>query len=235
MGKGVSIVVPNLLTHRGSVCVMDFKGELARICGRSRERFGRCVYLDPFHMFTRMPDCFNPLDSIESLSDCRDLGEELVVRTGEEREPHFLDSASMWLSGMIALSVAELGDDRNLQAVKRILSSQDLTCRAIELMKRSQAWNGILGVMAGGLENYIDREKGSVLTTCGRMLSWLDDPAILASTIRSTFDPMDLKRRGEVVSVFLICPPHKRKALAGWLRMNVGSMTRACMKGGLTG
>lgn len=49
-GKGVSSIIPNLLTYRGSVLVMDPKGELARITARQRaEGLKQKVFiLDPF-------------------------------------------------------------------------------------------------------------------------------------------------------------------------------------------
>src|ERR1700674_4527589 len=50
VGKGVSCVVPFLLTSRESAVVVDFKGENARLTAQHRRRaFGhRIVVLDPF-------------------------------------------------------------------------------------------------------------------------------------------------------------------------------------------
>ncbi len=43
-GKGVSAIVPNLLTYEGSMLAIDPKGELAAITGRRREARGQNVY-----------------------------------------------------------------------------------------------------------------------------------------------------------------------------------------------
>ena len=91
VGKGVSIVVPHLLTCPESTVVFDPKGENYKLTAAHRERiFGQqIVVLDPFNIVTQNPDTFNPFDSIpdspEAIDELRDLAAELVVKTGEER------------------------------------------------------------------------------------------------------------------------------------------------------
>ena len=47
-GKGVSLVIPNLLLFEGSILALDPKGELARLTKAERERKGQtCYVLDP--------------------------------------------------------------------------------------------------------------------------------------------------------------------------------------------
>ena len=51
------------------------------------------MILDPFKVVTQEPDTFNPMDQIEAdsplaIDDCRDLAEGLVIRTGQEKDPH---------------------------------------------------------------------------------------------------------------------------------------------------
>lgn len=225
------------MTCEDSFVTLDFKAELARATGAHREkRFGhRCVYLDPFNLFTNHPDGFNPLDMIgeeaTAVDDCRDLGEDLIVRTGKEPEQHWLDSAAIWLSSMIALVVSVEAEERNLQMVRRLLTVEPDA--AVNVMQKSTEWGGLISRWGHQLGKFVDREKGSVLTTANRMLAFLDTPAIVESTTKSTFDPRDLN--GGRMTVYIIVPPFRRKALSGLLRMWVGSMTRAVMKGGLRG
>ena len=128
-GKGRSFVIPHLLTCPDSTVVVDFKGENARITAKARRAMGhRVVLLDPFKVVTDKPDTFNPLDFIDPNSpvapdECRDLAEALVVRTGQEREPHWPDAAEMWIGGLIAAVVHfGQGSDKSLQAVRTLLS-----------------------------------------------------------------------------------------------------------------
>lgn len=116
VGKGVSCVIPFLLTCPESCVVIDFKGENYKLTAEHRKRkFGhRIVVLDPHRMVTMKPDTFNPLDSIGkdsplAIDECKALANALVVRTGEEREPHFNDSAEAWLTALLA-TVVQYGE-----------------------------------------------------------------------------------------------------------------------------
>lgn len=55
VGKGVSFVIPELLSNRASMVVVDFKGDLAKATSEHRRRrMGhRVVLLDPFHVVTK--------------------------------------------------------------------------------------------------------------------------------------------------------------------------------------
>jgi type IV secretion system protein VirD4 len=87
------------MTCEESCVVIDFKGENARLTAAHRRAMGhRVVLLDPFQVVTNTPDTFNPLDLIDpasptALDDCRDIAEALVIRIGEEKDPHWNDSS----------------------------------------------------------------------------------------------------------------------------------------------
>src|SRR5436305_1332601 len=77
-------------------------------------------------------DTFNPLDLIDAnapdfLDQCRDVANALVVRTGQEHEPHWNDSAELILTSFIAFVAAcETSPEyRNLQTVRDLVSSRD--------------------------------------------------------------------------------------------------------------
>ena len=132
VGKGVSCVIPFLQTSSESAVVVDFKGENFQLTAEHRRKeFGhQIVVLDPFKLATQAPDTFNALDFIENdsptaLDECRDLAEALVIRTGQEKDPHWVDSAEAWISALIAL-VVRYGEpnDRSLQTVRVLLRSR---------------------------------------------------------------------------------------------------------------
>ena len=240
VGKGVSIVLPHLLNCPDSCVVVDFKGENYKITAEHRRRAFRnkIVVLDPFKVVTTTPDTFNPLDCITAdnplaIDDCRDLAEALVTRTGQEKEPHWADSAELWIAAMVAV-VAQFGeeDDRSLQTVRKLLTNPEKMQAAIKLMCEStDVWDGMLSRLGQQLTQYKDKELGSVLTTTNRFLRFLDTLAIAASTKASTFDPADL-RKGRM-TVYLVLPPEHMRAQSALLRMWIGSMLRAIVRGGL--
>ena len=211
-GKGVSCIVPFLLTCPDSCVVIDFKGENAKLTARHRRhRFGhRTVILDPFRVDAKRPDTLNPLEDIAkdapgALDDIRTLAEALVVRTGQEKEPHWSDSAELWIAAMTACVVRYAPpDDRSLQTVRGLLTDPKKMETAIQLLCASD--DEFLARMGHQLTHFRDRELASALTSTGRHLRFLDTPAVAASTRGpSSFDPAEL-RRGRM-TVYLVLPP----------------------------
>lgn len=237
-GKGVSLVVPTLLTCPDSMVAVDFKGELAGLTARARRAMGhRVVVLDPYHVVTREPDTFNPLQFIDpesptAMDECRDLAETLVLRTGQEKEPHWADSAEVWIAAMIAVVVVlAKGEDKSLQTVRELLTNPEKMQAAIAAMCASDQMDGMLARIGHQLTNFRDKELSSTLTTTNRFLRFLDTAAVAESTKRSSFDPADLIK-GKT-TVYLILPPDRVRAQSPLLRLWVGSMLRAVVKGGL--
>ena len=134
-GKTVGFAVPTLLSHRGSTLVLDVKGELFAVTARHR-REGlrqRVRRIDPFLAADKAPaDSFNPLDTVvtefdlaaaraggEPVSDldreeapyafdnAKMISEMLVAKTGEEKEPFFVDNARQFLTGLVLFVAAE--------------------------------------------------------------------------------------------------------------------------------
>jgi type IV secretion system protein VirD4 len=238
VGKGTSFVIPFLLSCPDSCVVVDFKGENALATMKARKKMShRVVLLDPFHVVTEKPDSFNPIDfmkadSFTALDECRDLAAALVVRTGQEKEPFWNDAAEMNI-GAIASFVVEHApaEDRSLQTIRGILASNDEREAAINVMRESTAWQGMLGRLGDQLTNFKDKELASTLTTTGRFLRFLDTLAICESTKSSSFDPAELVT-GKM-TVYLILPPEHMRAQSALLRMWIGSLLRAVVRGGL--
>lgn len=238
-GKGVGVLVTNLLSYQGSCVVTDPKGELFGITADHRRRkFGhRVVRLDPFGLGGPGADTFNPLDLIEAdsphlLDQCRDLANMLVVRTGKEHEPHWNDSAELILTAFIAFVAAceRTPEHRNLQTVRDLISSRDRYAKAVQAMQESDACDGMLRRLGQLLSWFVDRELGSVLTSIQRHTIFLDSPAVAVSTAKSSFDPRDL-RRGRM-SVYLCLPHDRLVTLAPLQRMWIGCLLRAVARGG---
>ena len=239
VGKGVSSVIPFLLATDESAVVVDFKGENFKLTAEHRRKvFGHeIVVLDPFKVASQAPQTFNPLDFIDkdsptAIDECRDLAKALVISTGHEHDPHWVQSAEAWISALIAL-VVYYGEpnDRSLQTVRKLLSSPDKLEMAIKLMCASDAWDGMLARQGGNLAHFKDKELNSTLTTTNRFLSFLDTVAVADSTKTSSFNPDDL-RLGKMTA-YLILPPEHQRAQSPLLRMWIGSLLRAVVRGGL--
>jgi type IV secretion system protein VirD4 len=238
VGKGVSCVIPFLKTCPDSCVVVDFKGENYLETAADRQRMGqRVVVLDPYRIVTQEPDTFNPLQPIDresptAIDECRDLAEALVVRTGQEKDPHWNDSAEVWIAAMTAAVVAFADDaDKSLQSVRRVLTDSQRMEEVIKLLCESDAWDGMLARLGGQLTNFKDKELSSTLTTTNRFMRFLDTIAIAENTKQSNFNPADLLTGS--MTVYLVLPPEHMRAQSPLLRLWIGSLLRAVVKGGL--
>jgi type IV secretion system protein VirD4 len=243
VGKGVSCIVPFLLTCPESCVVVDFKGENTLLTAERRRRLGQdIVILDPFQVATpsrpRPPDTLNPLDFIDAasplaLDECRDLAEALVIRTGEEKDPHWCDSAEAVIAAVIAAVVfygPREGGQRSLQAVRDILAHPQKFNLAKQLLLEH---GGLLARWGGQLEHLKGDELASVLSTANRFLRFLDTQAIADSTTSSSFHPAALRSGRRPLTMYLVLPPEHMRAQSALLRLWIGSLFRACLRGGL--
>jgi type IV secretion system protein VirD4 len=238
VGKGVSCVIPFLLTTRESCFVLDVKdGELARITGEARRRMGRKVYIiDPYHCVTNEPATLNPVQFIDknspyALDDSREIAAEIVERKEEKGDGvHFLDNAEAGIASVTA-TVAEFGEgnQKSLQAVCDIASSPERWGKAIELMVGSAAQQGMLARMGGNLRHIKERELASTMTTMARFLRFLSTPAIAASTRASSFDPTEILNGN--TDVFCVLPADRVATLSPLLRLWTGTFLRTALRG----
>jgi type IV secretion system protein VirD4 len=235
-GKGVSVVIPNLLSYRGSVVVIDPKCENFFKTFQRRKRMGSTIVrLDPMLLGGPGAASFNPLSFIDAkapdfLDQCRDLANMLVVRQGTEHEPHWNDSAELVLTAMICFVCACEADpaERTLATVRILVSDRDKFAKAIEVMRRMD--NEVVRRLGGQLTWFVDRELGGVLTTVQRHTTWMDSPAVAACLTKNGFDPRDL-RRGNV-SLYLVVPPDRLVTWAPLIRMWIGSFIKILIREG---
>jgi len=235
-GKGVSVVIPTLLSYKGSMVVTDPKAENVKITAKHRrKKFGhRVVKLAPFRKDSYT---YDPLDWIDHRSpdlvdQCRDLAVAMVFRTGMEHETHFLDSAESILQACIALvCVTAPPEMRNLQTVRELVASRERFAAAVKLMQESgDVAGGMLQRLGHKLTWHEGKEQASVMSTVQRVTGWPDSPPIAANTSRSSFDPKELKN-GKM-SVHLCLPPERLTSHAAILRMWISSIMRAVTVGG---
>jgi type IV secretion system protein VirD4 len=235
-GKGVSFVIPHLLTCRDSMVVIDPKGEnYERTADRRRKMGHQVVILDPFDVVGGR-DTFNSLAEIDSASDSapdeiRSVANAIVTRTGKEEEPFWTEAAEAEIALGIAFVVC-FGDtdEKNLQSVRKVLSNGSARLAMIEACGKSDMWGGLLARWAGQSAQLQDKTLHSVMAHVHTFMRFLDTPPVMRSTITSSFDPSWLFSRK--LTVFLCIPPNLLRSQAGLLRLWIGSLLRACVKNG---
>jgi type IV secretion system protein VirD4 len=237
-GKGVSLIVPNLLTYDGSIVAIDPKGELAAITARARREKGqKVVILDPFDTSKSGADgSFNPLDMLDITSetvidDAGLIADALII--GSEREPHFTDTARILVKLILLFALTLPKEDRTLVTVYRLISGADKRLRDIAersegRVKGSAALFALLGtcrdlfdgIVAGMAENFAqmaDRELAGVLSTARTQLEFLGSKTMERVLQSSDFTLSELKTKK--VTLYLCLPGMNMGTHARWLRV----------------
>lgn len=137
-GKGVSLIVPNLLLYEGSALVFDPKGENARKTAERRGRgvegkkgLGQDVYvIDPFRVSGIATASFNPLSELdlasENVAEDAALCADALIEHPERGERHWTELAQALLRALILATLADEDPARrNLVTVRQILMMTD--------------------------------------------------------------------------------------------------------------
>jgi type IV secretion system protein VirD4 len=236
-GKGVSCVLPTLLSQPGSVVVLDPKSEnFQQTAAFRRDRLGHTIVrLDPALLGGPGANAFNPLMFIKSeapdfFDQCMDLADMIVVSKGTETDPHWDQKAREVIAGITAFVCAaeHRETQRNLVLVRDILSSPTAFDRAVTTMLRVN--HPTVRLMGDKLSGLVDKEKASVMSTVSRHIAWMSSEAVAACLSGNDIDPREL-RRGKV-SVYFVVPAERMTTWAGLMRLWLGSFLRLLMRDG---
>jgi len=125
-GKGLGVVIPSLLTYRGSMVVTDPKGENYAITRRRRAALGKVWMLNPTDL--AHSERYNPLDMVrlgapQEADDAEALARLMVVP--DARESHWDNKAISLLKGLILhILHNEPAASRTLGTVRRMTAEQ---------------------------------------------------------------------------------------------------------------
>lgn len=225
-GKGVSCVIPNLLSWPGSVVVTDIKGENVAISGQFRESLGDVYKLAPFDD-TPYPDCYNPFDFIRvgssyEVDDVRLISEMLVV--SEKSDPsHWEREARTLITGLILFIMHEgLPATQNPAFLRRILM-EDAEGFEVQLATMAVSNHPVVSRIACGFSQKEAKERSGVISSAQGATEVFESPLLAKITSTSSFGLHELKER--TVSLFLVIPPEYLETYRPYLRLMVGLCT----------
>jgi len=247
-GKGVSLIIPNLLTYRGAVLVIDPKGENAWVTADRRRALGQKVLIvDPWNEVNgtygskagthESTAHFNPLSILEPGSD--DFADDLayladaLIVTESTREPYFDNTARELWAGLMAYVVENptFSAHASLELARKLLMKPNAElARTI----RSAIDLGSDSVAAQKLAQFENFEASSsimsVISSARTQTAFLDTPKLNESMDSSDFSFDELCAGN--VSIYLVLPPDKLKTYARWLRLMVSIAIRAVTRRG---
>ncbi|TDV38017.1 type IV secretion system protein VirD4 [Paraburkholderia caballeronis] len=227
-GKGVSIVIPNLLSYTGSVVVLDIKRENYAITAGFRRAHGQEVYLfDPFAEDGRTHR-FNPLSAISNglfrVGDILAIGYALYPLGGHD--DFWKDQARNLFLGIVLL-LSEWRDARRtgkgesipdypvtMGEVLRQSSGHGMPVKAYLQRALVEHRTLLTGACVDALSRFLsndDKVLASILATFHAPLTIWANPIVDAATSANDFDLRDVRRRP--MSVYIgITPDHLSEA-----------------------
>jgi len=249
-GKGVSLIIPNLLCYRGSAIVIDPKAELAWITGPRRREFGQVFIVDPWDQVNKLYGSkigvveevahYNPLSILkvgadDFIDNLAYLADALII-TESARDPHWDNSARELVAGLIAYVVEnpEFSPYASLGLVRKLLMKpNDVLERAITTAIEKFP-DSVAALKLGQFKN---PEKGtgiaSVISTARTQTGFLDSKEMGRNMEYSDFSFDEFREGGRQTTVYLVLPPHMLITYSRWLRLMVSIAIGALQKGPL--
>jgi type IV secretion system protein VirD4 len=246
-GKAVSVLVPMLLDkRRGSVVVIDPKGELCAITGHSAKSFSDVVIIAPFGSIPDAPKAFkglrsvgfNPLDAIDpnSLSfggDIDDLADGIVLHQSGGDSSFFDDTARNLVGTVIRIVVRYYPPaEKNLVTVRKIIAG--------DVFAFARQWANCNDEIArDGLNDYAQdgaekrKSLGDCISTARTQTKFIETEGISHSLRKSEFVFADVKKRP--MTVYIILPLDKLASCGKWFRLCMAAMLSALLKAGPRG
>lgn len=237
-GKGVSVVIPNLLHCQDSVVVADPKGELATVTGPHRQNTlkQRVFVLNPWGLHGLPQHRFNPLAHLVDLyldeSERRGLSDEVAVLAlqlipePEDARNRYFREGSRKLLRALMMHMATAGQHQHctLPELWRALQNGTRLDQILVDMAASDAMSGVVADLADDIAGIIEKSPEafqSFIEGARQAVTIFDPSGWLAESVSaSDFSFSDLKT-GKV-SVYLVIPPRRIETHGLWL----GLLTR---------
>lgn len=213
-GKGVGVVIPNLLTWPDSVVVLDVKRENWGASAGYRARAGQAVHLfDPLDAEGRTAR-YNPLAHIRRTDDIEVVNElqkiaGMLFPAPERSDPFWAEAARAAFVGVGALVASNPGLPFTIGEIYRRLTTGDPKSdlpAALQEARRvgqrlSQACVSAIQDFTSASDNTF---SGIKQTITARLNLWLN-PMVDAATSESDFDLREVRRRR--MSIYLGVSP----------------------------
>lgn len=197
-GKGVSLIMPFLLTYTGPIIGVDIKGENAAVTARARRDMEHTVVILNPYSIAGLPNewHFNPLDCIRLgptfSRDVEAVTEAMIVEQKGKEHPHFSDTLRITLGGLIAwVAATERGAKRNLGRLFELVNEtpQQILDEVIlpRMAAQPQIGDGLPAQAAHMILGVAVQERGSFWSTLRRQIAFIQEPMVREMLSRSDF------------------------------------------------
>lgn len=249
-GKGVSLLILNLLNMTNSVFILDPKAELTATTAlyRAMTLGQKVCVIDPCHI-ANIPQAlrgkYNPLLDLDIHSprittDVGALVDTLLISNGDN-DTFWRESARTFIKGVILWMLGVAGDNKELRSFKLLYELATLgmpddegnystETLLLNMKAATHLFNGAVAAAATRLLDTGDNERGGILSTARLNLEFLEDQDILDVLSESTIDLAELKTNPKGVSVYVVLPERYMATHSRFLRLMVASVLQIMEK-----
>lgn len=214
-GKGVGVVIPNLLSWKDSVIVLDIKKENFNITAGFRKRYGQEVFLfsplAPDHQTHR----WNPLGYIDlscvsaTINDVQKIA-DFLFPDPKDGDPIWTASSRSLFLGVVLMMI-ESGDVRlTIGEVLRQVTAHEEAGKYFtrRIQEQADAGRPFSGRCVQALNDFIatsTNTRTSIRKTFSSRLELWFNPLVDAATAANDFDLRDLRRKR--MSIYVAVTP----------------------------
>ncbi len=222
--KGTTSIIPNILQYRGSMVVVDPKGENAMITRDHRAKMGQNIHVvDPWGITDgdMRPSRFNPMEWLklgdpDIAENAMMLADALIIPSGNE--PFWSDESRALIQGVILFVATDEDEanDRHLGRVRDLLLLDGMDLKSLFLRMAASPHHVVASTGRRSLQKE-ERLLANVLASAQAQTTFLDSPRVRASLSASDFKFEDLKTSH--MTVYLVLPADRLKTFDRWLRL----------------
>lgn len=236
-GKGIGFVQPNLAEYRGSMVVLDPKGENAIVSARHRQKIGQdVIILDPFGVTGLEGRTYNPLSAL-TYADSATVGPwieclaEALLKEQGDKDQHWVMGARKFLVFLMWWMVAhEPPENRNLVRLFELVhSGHDLLGKMATVMNEGRSPDPEVARLCRALGAWFlgrqEREFSYFESICINQLGWVGDFVWKDVLSGKPSPPPQLKTKP--TTIYLVLPFHRLDRYQGWLRLMVADLITA--------
>jgi len=236
-GKGIGFVQPNLIEYRGSMVVLDPKGENTIVGAAYRRDVlkQKVIVLDPFGMTGQKSDTYNPLGAL-TFADGGNVGPwieclaDALIPSQSEKDKHWTDGAKKFVVLLMWWLVAhEPPEKRNLVRFYELASGgRELIYKIATVMSEGRSQDANVARECRAKGNWFldrqDRELSYFESVGSNYFGWIGD-AVWAGVLGGRpSPPLPLKTLEKGMTVFLVLPFHRMERYQSWLRLMVADL-----------
>ena len=230
--KGAALIVPAALgLDDRSLIIIEPKGEAGAVTSAHRSTLGPCYVVAPyggrFEQTKGIVARRNHMDILncpenERGPNARMLAESIVFRETASAEGEFFSDAAINLVHAVILGVHELSDDKTLNRVVQIISTNEIFdwARMVCVTTKDEFLKQHLGMFATGKED--DRTLTAILQTARTSLSFLSDISMKEYGAESNFDYADARK--QVSTYYITVPVHRQDVADRFFFMELNMM-----------